>query len=422
MNKVFFLAVKDIRVLLSDKGNIFWVFVFPILFALFFGAIYSSAGEGPTGMKIAVVDNDKSDFSSSYVSKLQSSEALEIIPLDREEAIEQVRKSKIAAVVIINKGFGDGFEAMFNSEEPKLEIAADPSRNMESGYLQGLLAKAQFEALSEKFIDRNWMKQQIGLWRSDIEDANDIDIEQASLFFDLFDSFNTLLEDVNDENFEMGFSGEIFNFNQVDVSIEDDGPVTSFQIIFPQAMLWGILGCIATFAISIVKERTGGTFQRLLIGPIGRAHILGGKGTACFSICIFILCVQFVGAKLIFKTPIGNLPLFFLASLCTILCFVGLMMFISTLGRTEQSAGGAGWAMLMIMAMLGGGMMPLYFMPAWLRSFSNISPVKWGIFALEGAIWRNFNLIEMTKPCLILLVIGLASFLLGVYILSRQQD
>ena len=98
------------------------------------------------------------------------------------------------------------------------------------------------------------------------------------------------------------------------------------------------------------------------------------------------------------------------------------MMFISTLGRTEQSAGGAGWAMLMIMAMLGGGMMPLYFMPAWLRSFSNISPVKWGIFALEGAIWRNFNFTEMTKPCLILLVIGLASFLLGVYILSRQQD
>jgi ABC-2 type transport system permease protein len=187
-------------------------------------------------------------------------------------------------------------------------------------------------------------------------------------------------------------------------------------------MLWGILGCIATFAISIVKERTGGTFQRLLIGPIGRAHILGGKGMACFATCVFIICIQYVGAKLIFKTPIGNLPLFFLASLCTILSFVGFMMFISTLGRTEQSAGGAGWAALMIMAMLGGGMIPLYFMPEWLRSISHISPVKWGIYALEGAIWRNFSFVEMAKPCLILLMFGLISFLLGVYTLSRQQD
>jgi len=50
--------------------------------------------------------------------------------------------------------------------------------------------------------------------------------------------------------------------------------------------------------------------------------------------------------------PMGNRVLFVPAALCTILCFVGLMIFICTLGRTEQSAGAAGWAMLMIMVML----------------------------------------------------------------------
>ena len=147
MNKVLLLAIKDLRVLLSDKGNIFWVFGFPILFALFFGAIYSSAGEGPSGMKIAVVDEDGSDYSKSYVSKLESNEALEILRMGRDEAIDQVRKGKVAAAVILKKGIGDGFEALFNNDEPKLEIASDPSRRMESGYLQGLLVKAQFEAL-----------------------------------------------------------------------------------------------------------------------------------------------------------------------------------------------------------------------------------------------------------------------------------
>ena len=422
MNKVLSLAIKDLRVLISDRGNIFWVFGFPVLFALFFGAIYSGAGEGPSGMKIAVVDEDDSEFSKSYISKLESDEALKIITLSRDEAIDQVRKGKVAAAVILNKGIGDGFEALFSSEEPKLEIASDPSRKMESGYLQGLLAKAQFEALSEKFTDRQWMKDQVALWRGELETATDLDFEDADLYLKFMDSLDTLLTDANDDSFGAGFGGDILNFAQLDVNREYEGPITAFQVIYPQAMLWGILGCTATFAVSIVKERTNGTFNRLRIGPLGRAHILAGKGTACFITCVFIMCILSIGAKVIFKTPIVNFLLFIPAAVCTLLCFVGLMMFICTLGRTEQSAGGAGWAIIMIMAMIGGGMVPLVFMPSWLRPFSHISPVKWSIYALEGSIWRDFSLTEMISPCLVLLAIGFTAFLLGVVMLRRQED
>lgn len=422
MEKVLFLAIKDMQVLLSDRGNIFWVFGFPVLFALFFGAIFSGAGEGPSGMKIAVVDEDKSEFSSSFISKLESNEALEIVALNWDEAIGQVRKGKVSAAAVLRKGFGDGFEAMFNSTEPKLEIAADPSRRMESGYLQGLLAKAQFEALGDKMIDRQWMKGQIDLWRNEVEGADDLDKKQARLYLSLFDAFDTLLKDVNDQDFTAGLKGDLINFAKLDVSRDYEGPLTPFQITFPQVLLWGFLGCTATFAISIVKERTSGTFDRLRISPIGRAHILGGKGLACFVTCVLIMCILYVGAKTIFKMPMGNLFLFVPAVLCTILCFVGLMMFICTLGRTEQSVGAAGWAILMIMGMIGGAMMPLAFMPSWLRTWSHISPVKWGILALEGAIWRNFSLAEMVGPCLVLLAIGAAFFSLGVFVLRGRES
>ncbi len=421
MEKVLSLAIKDMRVLLSDKGNIFWVFGFPVLFALFFGAIYSSAGEGPSGMKIAVVDEDNSEFSNSFISKLESNDALIIEKLSRDEAIERVRKGKVAAAAVLKKGFGDGFEAMFSSDDPKLEIAADPSRRMESGYLEGLLAKAQFEALGDRTADRGWLRGQIGLWRDDVEDANDLDNKQAKLFLDFFNSFDTLLKDVNDENFEAGLKGDVINFAKLDVSREREGPIAPFQITFPQVLLWGFLGCTATFAISIVKERRSGTYDRLRIGPLAHAHILGGKGLACFLTCVLIMCILTAGSKFIFKMPMGNWLLFVPAVLCTILCFVGMMMFICTLGRTEQSVGAAGWAMLMIMGMIGGAMMPLAFMPSWLRSVSNISPVKWGIYTLEGAVWRNFSLVEMIGPCLILLAIGFVAFILGVIMLKRQE-
>jgi ABC-2 type transport system permease protein len=420
MKKILYLAIKDLRVLVSDKGNIFWVFGFPVLFALFFGAIYSGIGKEPSGMRVAVVDEDNSDYSGSYISKLESYEALSVVRLERQEAIERIRTGKISVAVFINKGFGDNLGAMFGEGENKLEIASDPSRKMESGYLQGLLAKAQFEALSDSFRDTKLFRAQIDKWRGDIKGISDI--EQNTLYSKFFDSLENLIEDVNDEEFNAGFGEGILNVAQVNIEREHKGPVTSFQITFPQAMIWGILGCTATFAVSIVKERTGGTFARLRIGPIGRVHILAGKGFACFITCVFIMCVQYIAAKLIFRMPIGNILLLVLAAFCTILCFVGIMMFVCTIGRTEQSVGGAGWAMLMIMAMLGGGMVPLIFMPSWLRPFSHISPVKWSIFALEGAVWRNLSLVQIMSPCLVLLAIGFVFFLLGVVMLRKQDN
>lgn len=420
MNKALLLAVKDVRVILNDKGNIFWVFGFPVIFALFFGAIFSGMGREPSGMKIAVVDEDESEFSKLYLSKLESSESLETVGLGREEALDQVRRGKVSAAVMLKSGFGDGFGAIFAGGDSKLEIASDPARRMESAYLQGLLAKAQFEVLAEGFANRDWMRNQVDTWREQV--STGLDGEQARLFLDFFDSLDTLVQDVEDQNFKPALEGDLLNIKRIDVQRQSDGPASPFQITFPQAMIWAILGCTATFAISIVKERTNGTFARLRVAPLGRTHILGGKGLACFGTCAFVMCIQWIGAKLIFKMPVDSPLLLVLAGACTISCFAGFMMFVSTLGRTEQSVGGAGWAMLMIMAMLGGGMIPLFVMPPWLRPISHFSPVKWGIYALEGAIWRHFTLLEMLGPCLILLAIGTTFFALGILILRRQES
>lgn len=421
MARLLALAIKDLRVLRADKGNLFWVFGFPALFALLFGAIYSGAGQGPSGMELAVVDEDHSELSELYVSHLESDEALEVMRLDREQALTRVRTGKVAAAVVIAPGFGDGFGAVFDADEPKLQIASDPGRKMEAAYLEGMLAKAQFEVLTERFQNRDWMRRQIGTWREEVESAGDLAPGDVRTYVHFFDALDGLLADANDQAYDAGLSDGILSVARLDVQRESEGPQTPFQITFPQAIIFGVLSCAATFAISIVRERTTGTFQRLCIGPLSQAHILAGKGLACLLTCAMVMGLLVLGGKLIFKVPIDSPPMFAVAGVCTILCFVGLMMFVSTLGKTEQSVGGAGWAILMIMAMFGGAMMPLAFMPSWMRHISHFSPVKWGILAMEGAIWRHFSVTEMLPPCAILLVIGSAFFTLGVLMLRRAQ-
>ncbi len=180
------------------------------------------------------------------------------------------------------------------------------------------------------------------------------------------------------------------------------------------------MACVAGFAISIAKERIAGTFFRLQVAPITRTHILAGKACACFLAVLGV--IEFMmGLGLLLGIQLARPGLLVMAAVFTALGFVGLMMLMSVLGKTEQSVGGAGWAIIVVMCLFGGGMVPLAFMPSFMKTISHFSPVKWGVLALEGAVWRGFSTSEMLLPCGILLAVGAGSFALGAKILSRAD-
>jgi ABC-2 type transport system permease protein len=191
--------------------------------------------------------------------------------------------------------------------------------------------------------------------------------------------------------------------------------------MLPSAVLLAIMGCVAAFAFSIVSERAAGPLVRLRVAPLSRAQLLAGKGLACFlastAVALFLLLL----GNVIFKVRLSDPAQLVVAIVCTGIGFVGIMMLLATLGKTEQSVAGAGWGILMLLAMFGGAMVPLMFMPDWMQTASNLSPIKWGILALEGAIWRGFSWTEMLLPCGIMLAIGAVCFALGVRNLARAE-
>jgi ABC-2 type transport system permease protein len=61
-------------------------------------------------------------------------------------------------------------------------------------------------------------------------------------------------------------------------------------------------------------------------------------------------------------------------------------------------------------------------MPDWMQRVSDVSPVKWAILALEGAIWRGFGAAEMALPVGVLLAIGGVSLVLGLKLFRVSQQ
>jgi ABC-2 type transport system permease protein len=432
MRAVLLLAAKDLRLMARDKMALFWALGFPLIMALFFGVI--SGGGGERGrMRIGVEDADGTPGSRAFVDRLKKSDALEVIEAPAAEARDRVRRGNLVAYLLVRKGFGEA--SLFGGpDRPKLlEVGIDPARTAEAGYLEGLLTQASFAGLGERFGDpaamRGDLKKQLadlstsggaggGAGAGGMTPAQRANLTQLLGDLDRFFATSEEAEKATGAQ-PMGMPFQPTPIDKVSVLRAGAQPSSPFEVTFPSGILWGIIGCVATFAIGMVKERTRGTLARLRVAPMSFAQILAGKAAACFAACVAVVVVLLVFASLIFKVRLANPPALAAAIVCTAVCFVGIMMFLSVLGKTESAVAGASWGFMLPLSMIGGGMIPLIAMPRWMLSISDLSPVKWGIYALEGAIWRDFSPAEMVLPCAILLAVGAAFFTAGVF-LSRR--
>jgi len=76
----------------------------------------------------------------------------------------------------------------------------------------------------------------------------------------------------------------------------------------------------------------------------------------------------------------------------------------------------------MPLMMVGGGMIPLIAMPAWMAKVSAFSPVNWSLRSLEGAIWRGYAWPDYLWPVAGMVLLGVLAFLLGARRLARMID
>lgn len=435
MRSVVTLALKDLRLLARDWMALFFIVAFPIIMGVFFGLIGASAGSssGGGGLTIAICDNDDSEMSRAFIESLGQSRGVRLERHSRVESIDLVRRGRLAGFVAIPPGFGETAGILW-LEGPAIELGVDPSRQAEAGMLQGFIMQAMGGLIQQRFMNLGALREQLkkalatGRSQQDIPPALRIPLGAVMGSIDEFlGKLDAQQDDLRAAGGENGPKMELARITLVDVAPPPSAQRellkklrSPWDISFPSAMMWGLMGCVAGFASSIVRERTEGTMLRLSVAPLSKTHVLLGKGLGCFLACIGVVAVMMVLGKCL-GIQLVRPDLLVLAVFCVALCFVGLMMLMSVLGKTEQAVSGSGWAIITLLCMFGGGMIPLAFMPSFMQKLSHISPVKWGILAIEGAVWRGFTLNEMLMPCGVLLGIGVASFAIGASVLSRDN-
>ena len=434
MHPIINLALKDLLLIRRDKVGMFFIVGFPIAMGVFFGMLAGATSPESAQLTIAVADEDDSDMSRKFVKSLDDIETVTVTPMTREAAMDEVRRGKLAGMIAIPPGFGET-AGMFWEEGVPIEVGIDPARKAEAGLIEGMIMQSAGSLMTARFQDPATIRRSLEQAQSQLAENAGVPETLRPLLSNMIQAWESVivsteaLQETSDEAADRGMpSMQLVQIEQIDVTrTPEKGSVeetvsklrSPWDISFPQAMLWGVLACASGFAVTVVREQRLGTMARLEAAPISLPQILAGKGLACFIAVVGVIVMMMVIGSFLGVSP-RSPGLLILAAFSTACCFVGIMMLMATIGKSEEAVGGASWGANVMMAMFGGGMVPLAFMPPVMKTLSDLSPVKWAILSLEGAIWRGFTFGEMLLPCGILLLIGAAGLGLGTVLLTRR--
>ncbi len=178
-------------------------------------------------------------------------------------------------------------------------------------------------------------------------------------------------------------------------------------------------------AVSFLRERTGGTLERLMVTPARRAElVLGymlGFGVLAVLQAVIILLVALVVLDINY---VGNLGLVFLLVITLTVAAVNLGIFLSTFARNELQAIQFIPLVIVPQGLLSGVVWSIESMPRWLQGVAHAMPLTYSNEALRGVMLEAQGLGsgELLRNFGVLLVFATFFVLLSSLTLRRRMD
>lgn len=195
---------------------------------------------------------------------------------------------------------------------------------------------------------------------------------------------------------------------------EDEGGLPSrgslrFQILVPSYAVTFAFFLVLTVGWMFVGERRQGTLVRLRAAPLSRGQLLIGKFLPALGVALFQGAFLIGAGKLIFGLHWGAEPLWLLAVVAaTAFAATGLAMLVAAVAKTETQVAVYGTLLVLVLAGIGGSMMPRDLMPETMRQVSHITPHAWALDAYQQLLLNpDPNLRIVMVACAILAGFGL---------------
>ncbi|OWP85350.1 ABC transporter [Flavobacterium davisii] len=407
MHKLWMSIYKEVLLLKRDFGGLVILFVMPLVLIITITLIQDGAFKSVSDAKIPVllVDQDNGNISKTIIENLNKSGSLEVITtsngkkLTENIAKDLVFSGKYQLAIVVPEKLSVDLEAKVNQNVEKIMSSFGVAAEESTPSAQTIASKEiklYFDPASQLSF-KNGIKNAIDKMVATIENKT------------IYTSFQEQMGETDGELFEQK---SFINYKEIVPKIDNKELMpNSVQHNVPAWTLFAIFFIVVPLSINIVKEKSQGTFIRLITNPVSYSTVILGKTITYLLICIIQFWLMMLVGLYVF--PYLGLPQldisgrFLLMNLVAIgagLAAIGFGILLGTVATTQEQSAPFGATSVVILAAVGGVWVPVFAMPKIMQYIAHISPMNWGLNAFYDVLLRNAGIVTIL-PNLILLVL-----------------
>lgn len=377
--KALAIAANDLRRPLRWRGNLFFLFVLPMLIILLLGAAFG----GSQKARIGVLERDDGPLAQQFITTLANRPSTRLIHYQSSSSLQKaVARGDVDAGLVIPAGYDDllergqsvtlGYFDRPNSVAQQLRptvqsVAADQSRTIAAAHVlerQLNLSFAVALARTNAVVGR-------------------LPPVQAVLMAPDGSPYA-----VTTGRFQQGASTELVLF------------------IFFTSL---------TGAAFMIETRRLGIARRILSTPTSTRTIVAGQLLGRLAVALTQALIIVLGSMLFFGVTWGNPPGTAAVILSFCLVATGAAVLVGSLCQTEEQARPVAFLLGLGLAALGGSMAPLEVFPATARAIAHVTPHAWANDAFSKLLKHGGDVISLLPQIGVLLGFAVLATTLAVW-------
>lgn len=341
-----FLVEKEFKQIFRSK---FLVWLFILLPTFMILMMPRAANQEIKGLKLGVVDNDRSRLSARLIQKLAASEYFTLTGsfLSYDDALDDVEAGNADVIMEIDDGFD---KDLMTAGTSKVRISANAVNGVKAG-------------LGSSYL-------------SNIVDGFCADMRHDSGYGDQvgqLPSFNV---------------APYYRFN----------PHLDYKVFMVPAMMVMMLTLLSGFlpALNIVGEKERGTIEQMNVTPVGKLPFVISKLIPYWCVGFMVITYSMVLARLAYGLePAGSLLTIYLFATIYIMVVSGMGLVISNYSATMQQALFVMFFFMIIFILMSGLFTPVASMPQWAQAITRLNPLRYFIEVMRMVYLKGSTMCEL---------------------------
>jgi ABC-2 type transport system permease protein len=400
VNKIWMSVVKEFLLLKRDLGGLIILFIMPLVLVITVTLIQDSTFKTISDNKIPIllVDNDNGSVSKTVFDNLEKSNLFSVVtqidnkPITEEVAKEAVYKGKFQLAIIIPKNLS-------------VDLQTKIDQNVENIISKMGLVETDTTAQAEK--PKVIKEKEVKLYfdpavQMSFKNAVMSSIDKMIAQIETKSIYTTFQNQLGEGNIEFEQKSFI-TFKEIIPKINNkEVRPNSVQHNVPAWTLFAIFFIVIPLSINIVKEKSQGTFVRLLTNPVSNLVVIIGKTITYSVICMIQFYMMVAIAVFLFPhiglpslNIEGHLFLMSVVALFSGFAAIGFGILLGTVASTQEQSAPFGATSVLILAAVGGVWVPVFAMPTIMQYIAKSSPMNWGLEAFYDVLLRNVSFLEI---------------------------